>query len=228
MRLLDFIEKCIGADEEAAFGLLTDFAAQHDLPHLVHTFVGPKLAPITRLKAPTDWTETYFSQALYRQDPVVLHALHLKRPFTWDEPSFKRLLSSGQARFMAMAEAHGIASGASIPVPSLGRGLGLASFSSVDRRPFEPGVMRDLQIATTHYQLRREPFSIPEKPSLRPREIECLHWAAAGKSYWETAQIIGISEVTVREYVRHAMRKLGVGNKIAAVAKAVQSGIVVP
>jgi DNA-binding NarL/FixJ family response regulator len=34
-------------------------------------------------------------------------------------------------------------------------------------------------------------------PSLTRREGECLGWCAEGKSYWETAVILGISERTV-------------------------------
>lgn len=66
----------------------------------------------------------------------------------------------------------------------------------------------------------------PEKPSngtdvrLTRRERETLAWIAAGKSYWETAIIMGITERTVRYFMSNARRKLDVVNNAQAVAEA--------
>ncbi|PKO59027.1 MAG: hypothetical protein CVU23_14470, partial [Betaproteobacteria bacterium HGW-Betaproteobacteria-17] len=43
---------------------------------------------------------------------------------------------------------------------------------------------------------------------LTRRERQALYWAAAGKSYWEIAVILGITERTVRYFMSNARRKL--------------------
>jgi len=62
--------------------------------------------------------------------------------------------------------------------------------------------------------------------SLSPRQISCLHWVAAGKTSWEIACILRITERTVNFHLQHAYRKLGVHTRAAAVACAIRQGLV--
>ena len=39
---------------------------------------------------------------------------------------------------------------------------------------------------------------VVDELKLSPRELECLKWAAAGKTAWETSIILDISEGTVK------------------------------
>lgn len=54
--------------------------------------------------------------------------------------------------------------------------------------------------------------------ALSPREIEVLEWMQKGKSNGEIAQILGISQPTVKNHVQKILRKLGVHNRTQAVA----------
>ncbi|VCU68165.1 Transcriptional activator protein LuxR [Pigmentiphaga humi] len=60
---------------------------------------------------------------------------------------------------------------------------------------------------------------------LSAREAECLRWASVGKTSWETAHIIGVSERTVNFHLGNAFAKLNVNNKQAAVAQAILQGL---
>ncbi|QEI09575.1 helix-turn-helix transcriptional regulator [Pigmentiphaga aceris] len=60
---------------------------------------------------------------------------------------------------------------------------------------------------------------------LSSREAECLHWAAVGKTSWETAQILEVRERTVNFHLGNAFGKLNVNNKQAAVARALMLGL---
>ncbi len=62
--------------------------------------------------------------------------------------------------------------------------------------------------------------------ALTNRETEVLGWAAAGKSYWEIATILGISERTVRFFMTNARRKLNVVSNTQAVAQAVRHALI--
>ncbi|WYX27042.1 helix-turn-helix domain-containing protein [Achromobacter xylosoxidans] len=60
---------------------------------------------------------------------------------------------------------------------------------------------------------------------LSPRESASLHWSAIGKTSWETARILDISESTVNFHLRNACRKLQVRGRRAAVATAIRRGL---
>jgi LuxR family quorum-sensing system transcriptional regulator CciR len=56
---------------------------------------------------------------------------------------------------------------------------------------------------------------------LSPRQIECIELIARGKTDWEIARILGISEATVKEYVNDARRRYRVGKRVQLVLRAV-------
>ncbi len=58
----------------------------------------------------------------------------------------------------------------------------------------------------------------PRSP-LSPRESECLHWVADGKTDNEVGKILEISPRTVRFHINNAKMKLGVATRIQAVTK---------
>ena len=64
------------------------------------------------------------------------------------------------------------------------------------------------------------------KQTLTKREIECLHWAANGKSSIETASILKIKSTTVDEYRKQIKRKLNCTNLAHAVYEAIKHGYI--
>ena len=57
-------------------------------------------------------------------------------------------------------------------------------------------------------------------------EIQCLKWAAAGKTDGEVSEIVGISLPTVRFHITNAARKLGVPGRSQAVHRAATLGYI--
>jgi len=57
---------------------------------------------------------------------------------------------------------------------------------------------------------------------LSPREAEVLAWVAQGKTNAEISGILGISPRTVQKHLEHIFDKLGVENRTAAAAKALE------
>ncbi|WP_026616414.1 helix-turn-helix transcriptional regulator [Ensifer aridi] len=64
------------------------------------------------------------------------------------------------------------------------------------------------------------------REKLSMREIECLRWAAAGKSSDEIAIILGISAYTVSSYFKSATRKLDAVNRMQAIARAMRMKLI--
>lgn len=61
---------------------------------------------------------------------------------------------------------------------------------------------------------------------LTDKEVEVLRWASIGKTSWETAEILGKSELTVKKQIDSAIKKLGCSGKTHAVAKAISTGVI--
>lgn len=61
---------------------------------------------------------------------------------------------------------------------------------------------------------------------LSARELIVLGWMKEGKTNWEIARIIGLSERTVRFHVGGILRKLGVASRTQAVARALDTGMI--
>jgi DNA-binding CsgD family transcriptional regulator len=65
---------------------------------------------------------------------------------------------------------------------------------------------------------------IPSDCELSKREVECLRWAAIGKTDHEISMIIGLSHATVRYHVHRAGEKLNSVNRAQTIFKAGQLG----
>lgn len=84
-------------------------------------------------------------------------------------------------------------------------------------RAEKPSSALDLTSATSE---------VDDTPYLTPREREVLLWAARGKSAWETAQLLGLSEKTIKFYLRNASSRLNTKNKTHAVATSLILGLI--
>jgi DNA-binding CsgD family transcriptional regulator len=72
------------------------------------------------------------------------------------------------------------------------------------------------------------PLPSSRPPPLTRRELQCLGWCAEGKSYWETAVILGISERTVSFHMEAVRGKLEAASNAHAVARAMAAGLLRP
>lgn len=64
-----------------------------------------------------------------------------------------------------------------------------------------------------------------QEPILSEREMEVLRCLARGNTTLQTANVLVISENTVKTHVRHILEKLGAANRAEAVSKALQMGL---
>jgi DNA-binding response OmpR family regulator len=73
---------------------------------------------------------------------------------------------------------------------------------------------------------RAEPWS--RQVALSDREVECLTWAARGKTSAEIAQIVGTTKRNVDFHIETACRKLNVATRVQAAVKAVTGRLIEP
>ena len=68
--------------------------------------------------------------------------------------------------------------------------------------------------------------SEPVLEPLTERQLECLRWAAAGKSSADIGAIVGLSSRTVDDHLAAACRRLQVRTRVQAVVLARDAGVV--
>jgi DNA-binding NarL/FixJ family response regulator len=86
--------------------------------------------------------------------------------------------------------------------------------------PMSPEIARKV---VTMFQTVAPPKT--EEHRLSPRELEVLKLLADGHSYKTAAQVLSVSQDTIRFHIRHIYEKLHVHSKSEAVLKALRSGI---
>lgn len=75
-----------------------------------------------------------------------------------------------------------------------------------------------------YVQAMRTKRRIPTNCVLSKREVECLRWAAIGKTDMEISMILGRSHATIRYHIHRAGEKLDAVNRAQAIFKAGQLG----
>ena len=182
---------------------------------------------------PPDWVKHYFEQHHFDADPVMAYCAQHVVPMCWSDLSLEP--GSQAERMMLEAAGFGLRDGVTMPLHSPQGELGILSFA-VDAAPKEARLVCQnalLQIQMIvgylHEAVRRVSGLVDNSgPVLTSREIECLRWAADGKTSGEIAQLLGLSESTANFHMNNAMRKLDVVNRQQAVAKATLQGHIQP
>ena len=77
-----------------------------------------------------------------------------------------------------------------------------------------------------YVKVRQETAWVPSNCQLTKREVECLRWAAIGKTDREIGMILGRSHATIRFHFKNAGEKLNTVNRSQTVFKAGQLGYI--
>lgn len=177
---------------------------------------------------PKEFIEDYLRNDRFGIDPVILNSLKAEKGvLLWDDLFDKSKLNETHAKQLSWAAEYNIENGASTIINEADKFTMLHLPLAKDYNQ-SPSAAKELirDILPLTYLLSKKIDQYTGSPTcnrnrpLSAREAECLEWAARGKTIWETATIIGISENTVREYLSNATRKLVATNKTEAVVKA--------
>lgn len=184
----------------------------HITYHLAHNICEPLDNPFVRTTYPAEWVSHYLLNNFASIDPVVVTGMSCEGPFYWADLE----TTPQSAKLFEEASKFGIVlNGYSVPyVDAKGRG----SLFSVAVRPDDPDPIDRLKNLADVVNLLAKDIHIKavaeaytddiEIPQLPPRELECLKWTAAGKTYSEIAIILELSEHTVRSYLKSVRLRL--------------------
>lgn len=214
-------------------GHITGLREVFDVEHLVYHSVNSTGQQYAALTYSLDWVDHYLEQDYARVDPVVQGCYRRFHPVDW-----RRLDWSGKAARDFMGEAADAGVGhQGFSVPIRGPSGQFAMFTVSDNRKddawekFTETRVRDLILAA-HF-VNQKALEIErgsdeaESAKLSPREVDALTMLAMGYNRGQAAEILSISEHTLRVYIESARFKLGASNTTHAVARGLTLGLLV-
>lgn len=209
----------------------TAFAMTHDLGFDYASFATgkdpAKPSGATLSNMPVAWRQRYRQQGYGALDPSVRHCRYSVVPLQWTEALF-----TATPDFRQDAWRHGIRHGLSMAIHDREHHISMLTLAR-QQRPVSADefclkVGQCLWLANLlHQRLATRPPGVADdvRGHLSGRELEILRWSAEGKTAGDIATILSLSERTVNFHISSAVKKLGTGNKTAAVVRAAQAGL---
>lgn len=221
-------------DRDHRRNALLKHAAQFGVTHFAYLNTTQPRAPFhVETTYPSEWVSRYLERNYLEADAVSLEGRRAPVPFQWRTALALPTYGAEARMVFDEAAAFGLHDGYTVPIHAAA-GLSVVSMAVDDLSLFKPRAAR--QRHTVHllamlFHLacdRALADALPPAPRLSPREREVLLWAAQGKTGWEIAQILKLTERTVTYHVENAKTKLGAGSRSQAVVMALSLGLIQP
>lgn len=167
---------------------------------------------------------------MVRDDPVLLASHRTNVGFAWSE--IPTLIDMTRPHFEQIERGRkaGIGDGFTVPSNVPGEANGSCHFATRTGQDLPEGQLLMAQLVGSYaFEAARtivtnaRALNAP-KTSLSSRQLDCLLLVGKGKTDWEIAKILGLSEATVKEYVNHALKRYGVHKRVQAVLRTVFDG----
>lgn len=178
---------------------------------------------------PKEWNQLYEKESYNKIDPVIAHCNLCVLPIVWTEEVFAQT-----PQLWGAQQQHGLRHGWSQSFHNQASGL-CTTLSLVRKNAaLDPLELYEhfgyIFYAASHMselfaRTLPKPLKKPQPPHLSPRELEVLQLSAVGKTAYEIARILCLSERTVNYHVQNVIVKLDVCNKISAVTAATRCGL---
>lgn len=234
LTLNDFFRRLETAETlEEVHALSLELRDHYQIDHLVYHWISADGEPYGFGSYPSEWAARYVEKDYLRIDPVVIGCFQSVQPMDWKKLDWS---SRPAQSFRRDAVNHGIGNqGYSVPVRGPNGQFAVLSVShTCDDDVWEAWTMehqRDL-ILVAHFLNQRsmefEQERVPETTRpLSPREVDALTFLAMGYARGQVAEMLSISEHTLRAYIESARFKLGATNTVHAVAKAIADGHII-
>jgi DNA-binding CsgD family transcriptional regulator len=174
---------------------------------------------------PENWLDLYWQNQFAAHDPLLLISLRHNQPIIWHELSSSDTVMTEQGlSIMNQRAEHGMREGVTLPIHS---GQGHHGMLHLSREQATGDVLSMLPRFGLLYPYifqRACELMSPPGPNLSERERQCLFWVSEGKTSWEAAKILGITERTVNFHLNSAIRKTGCKNRYQAIARNIAAG----
>jgi len=190
-----------------------------------------RLEKVVNVNYPLHWVEHYMSENYASCDPVLRTPVG-NGPVVWKD-SFAYAKTALEKRFIAEAASMGLGCGVSFSSASERQNLAcVISLTGEEMiRDHQLIEMVNCLVPHLHQAMVRVANLAPNSPSamlLSHREYDIFQWMSRGKTNWEIATILAISERTVKFHVANIIRKLDANNRTHAIVRGLQMGLQPP
>jgi LuxR family quorum sensing-dependent transcriptional regulator len=175
---------------------------------------------------PKGWWDEYYVLSQRAYAPVITMARHCLAPFTWTE-CLRMFAPIGIDRWAyELGLKYGMRDGLTCPVGA--RWVVVYWSRKVLCNTLSPQLRALLFMAANFAAIRLEQVVAPDasrigkQVTLTPRELSVLRLASNGHRTKRIAQLLELGEETVRSHIKKAQTKLGVKDRIHAVADALR------
>lgn len=223
-------EQCSGLSEVSGFDLFQYGAI------IPNPFTAPTVIIISGY--PPEWLGHYLEQGYIGIDPIVTHCCSKTVAINWEETKPMEKECKTIRKFMGESRDFGLKSGMSFPVHPPHGGIAILSLASSCQDHTQTKSLLKRTIPLIHqaaFHVHQAVQRVTGVSAMRhledpltEREKDCLQWTADGKTSWETAKILGISERTVKYHLQNACVKFNAVNRTQAIARAVSLGLIRP
>lgn len=230
-KALDFVDRCSNHDD--VHSLLTDFrqvVASLGFKHFMITGLPSYGEDVETLIIanhwPAEWTDRYRTNRYFKDDPVSLWSFARSTPFTWAEAQAGTPETARTRQIKEEAKDMGMVDGIGFPMfdPANWQSVvSLAADAPVILTKKEAGVIYLASVMAQSQAVELSRTTRNAHQELTVREKDVLTWMAHGKSLWEAAMILGISEATVKIHLAAIRTKLGATNTTHAVARGLRT-----
>lgn len=228
--LLDTLDDA--RDRSSLLHAMTRTAAAVGLPVFAYLGWTDPDTPLLIANYSPAWRARFLAARYDRIDPIGATAQVERLPFHWCAADYLGRSSQVQRQMFDEAAEFGLTQGITVPIRhNHGRVTTMTMVADRAATSFSHDVEKNrhlIHLAALHFDAnitgKLGPDAGGVAPKLSPREIECLRWAARGKSTFETAAILAIARRTVVFHLENAKRKLGVATARQAIVEALRRG----
>ncbi|WP_448662539.1 helix-turn-helix transcriptional regulator [Sphingomonas sp. CJ20] len=181
---------------------------------------------------PEYWEEWFDARGLGRSDPIHRASQRVSMGFAWTSVPGIIALTPEDHLVLEHAARAGIGDGYTVPAHVPGETLGSCSFAVEVGRAFPAELQLPCQLIggfafeAARRVTDRRGAAFAQAPILTDRQLDCVLWAARGKTDWEIAVILGISHETVIQHLKHARERYGVQKRALLAVRALFDGLI--
>ncbi len=176
-----------------------------------------------------EWGQHWWTSGYMEHDPVIQYLLKTRKPFSWDT-AYRHASKFGR-KIIDESREYGFTNGIAFPITTGTGPLGCASLGC-DDIPEDPKVLAMIELVSIscymHLVKIKGLSSEYGLGHLSKRETEVMHFVAEGKTNWEIATILGLSEESVKAYLKNISKKLDTVNRAHSVSTAIRKGLIIP
>ena len=197
--------------------------------HFVGTITQRDVVNVAWLDFPKGHFETYLAEHWNEVDPILSLSARATRPFCWDDAAAKLIFSEPQAVMLDECKRAGVHSIIVTPFQSQDGRSDIVGISRRHAGQPDPRLIPILQAICAQTWCRYADLidtsltGEAEAIALTSRELEILRWIKHGKNNAEISEIMSVAVKTIEYHVGNILKKLGAGNRTAAVVIAIRN-----